>query len=305
MNISKRKGALFVIIGVLVLTAFAGCGTETTVSAGINIREMLCSLAVSEQTLGIAGKYYRLSDVTNGSVDPDLIGTWSTIDGETTYTYTAEGAATVASPAYSGSEVQVTCLTVKDYQIICEEISLSPEFGGTDGGETQLSFFSYCIRNDALYQVPIEEVGDAYASTQSSIIVMYRVDENGSAAGSAAKNPISMASFDGKWTSDKGSVRIKNGVMQCGKDKYSISLNEKAQLIAEKDGLSTTYKTSLCIVKDYSAEDRSQITESIMLNLSYTGTDENDKPNLLPVLDDWHTEHNWDNWYYTVSFALQ
>ena len=38
------------------------------------------------------------------------------------------------------------------------------------------------------------------------------------------------------------------------------------------------------------------------LGLYYTGADENDKPNLLPLLDDWKTDYQWEDWYYSGSF---
>ena len=41
-----------------------------------------------------------------------------------------------------------------------------------------------------------------------------------------------------------------------------------------------------------------------MLGVSYTGADENDKPNLLPVLTDYKTEFEYDSWYYSGSFKL-
>ena len=42
-----------------------------------------------------------------------------------------------------------------------------------------------------------------------------------------------------------------------------------------------------------------------MLGISFTGADENDKPNLLPVLEDYKTEYGYDSWYYSGSFKLQ
>ena len=57
-------------------------------------------------------------------------------------------------------------------------------------------------------------------------------------------------------------------------------------------------------MKDYDYEDRTQFTESTMMGVSYTGADENDKPNLLPVLSDYKTEFGYDSWYYSGSFKL-
>lgn len=49
----------------------------------------------------------------------------------------------------------------------------------------------------------------------------------------------------------------------------------------------------------------SQATATTCFGIYYTGADENDKPNLLPLLSDWKAEFDWDSYYYNASFELE
>ena len=292
---------------ILIVAAFAGCKTIKAGSAGVDVCEKLASLTVTDKALGIDGKYTKLSDISDGSVDPELVGTWTTAAGDMTYDYTANGILKVTSETYGDSEAPFTCLTIGKYKIVCEELALDPEFyDGAEEGDTQLSFTAYSVENDALYQVIVEEVNEDYTSNMSALVTLYRADESGSAAAAIAKNPIDMAALNGTWADDeKGSFTIEDGVLTLGEDSFNISFDEKNALVVEKDGQSTAYHMGVSMMKEYDYEDRTQFTESVSIGLSYTGADENDKPNLLPVLTDYKTEYEYDSWYYSGSFKLQ
>ncbi|MBQ7543009.1 MAG: hypothetical protein IJT44_12035 [Clostridia bacterium] len=308
MKESTVKRIVCMILCAVIAVSLAGCGAKKPASepAGVNLIEKLTSLMVSDKDLGVAGKYTKLSEIEGGSIDADLVGTWITADGETTYTYDADGTSK-ATTAYGDNEAPFTCLTVGDYKIICQEVELSPEFyDGAQPGDTQLTYTAYSVENDALYQVIVEEVNEDYTSNMSALVTLYRADETGSAAASIKKNPIDMAALNGTWADDeKGSFTIEDGVLTLGEDSFNLSFDEKNQLVVEKDGQSTAYHMAVSKMKEYDYEDRTQFTTSTMMGVSYTGADENDKPNLLPVLSDYKTEYGYDSWYYSGSFKLQ
>ena len=306
MTIKALKRVACAIICILVAAGFAGCGAKETGSAAINIAEKLNSLMVSDKTLGIDGKYTKLSDIEGGSVDQDLVGTWLTADGDMCYTITEDGVEKITSDTFGDSEIPFTCVSIGTYKILCEEMELSPEFyDGAKEGDTQISYTAYSVENDAMYRVIVEEVNDDYSSTYSSLVTLYRADESGSAAAAIAKNPIDLQSLNGTWTSEKGSITIKDGTLSLGADSFRISFDEKNDLVVEKDGVSTVYNMGISSMKEYDYEDRTQFTETTAIGLNYTGADENDKPNLLSVLDDYKTEYGYESWYYSGNFQLQ
>lgn len=273
---------------------------------GVNIVEKLTALMVSDKTLGIAGKYSTLADIRDGSVDPDVIGTWTTADGDMTYTYGEDGVVKITSEVYGDSQAPFTCLTIDGYKILCEEVELSPEYyDGAEEGDTQLAYTAYSVENGAMYQVVVEEVNEDYTSSMSALVMMYRADETGSAAAAIADNPINLQALNGTWTSDQGSFTISGGTLTLGGDSFQLSLDEKNDLVVEKDGASTTYNMAVSVMKEYDYEDRTQFTTSTVMGISFTGADENDKPNLLPVLDDYKAAYEYDSWYYSGSFKLQ
>lgn len=302
MGKKQIKRAFCAVLCALIAVSFAACKAKQPGKTGVDVLEKLNALAVSDRELGIAGKYTKLSEITDGSIDKDLVGTWITADGEMTYIYGEDGSLTVKSETYGDSDMPFTCVTVGGYKILCEEIELSPEFyDGAEEGDTQLSYTAYSVENDALYQVIVEEVNEDYTSSMSALVTLYRADETGSAAASVAKNPISLKALEGTWTSDKGSFTIEDGALTIGEDSFSISFDEKNDLVVEKDGLSTAYNMAVSATKEYDYEDRTQFTASTVMGISYKGADENDKPNLISVLD----YYEYDGWYYSGSFKLQ
>ena len=86
--------------------------------------------------------------------------------------------------------------------------------------------------------------------------------------------------------------------MTCDGESGRLSFDEKNQLVVEKDGKSTAYAMNISTKKLYGDEP----AESTVLGLYYTGEDESDLPNLLPILEDWKTDYAWDSWYYRIPF---
>ena len=308
MNTNLWKRAVCVLLCALAAATLAGCGAKKSAgsaSAGVDVREKLTSLTVSDEALGVAGKYAALSEIRDGSVDPDLVGTWTTADGEMTYTFTQDGREIMSSTYIEDAEVPFTCMTAGGHKLLCEELSFSPESDeNVKKAGTKLVYKAYSVENDALYQVTVDETREEKDTVQSSLVMLYRADATGSAAAAIAANLISVDALSGSWTSEKGSLTIRDGKLKCGKDSFSLRFDEQNRLVAEKGGRETAYKIVLSVQKDYAA-DTAQAVESMQMNLTYTGANGLDKPNLQSVLDDWKKEYSWDSWYYTGKFTLQ
>ena len=322
-----KKVITIMLAVALVIACFAGCAASTKKDAAttaasqteaakdgesekakpINLLEKLKALMVTDAKLGLKGKYNSLSEIKDGKIDPDLTGVWAMADGSTTYTYNEDGTAVAESKDYGSSEIKYTCIEINGYKIICEEMKMESE--DTEGKTTEstvIGYTAYTIENDALYTVTVEDTTDTnMTSAQSMLVTLYRADEKGSADAAMAKNPIDIASYNGTWTNEKGTITIADGTLTLGKDSYKLSLDKKNQLVVEKDGVSTAYSSGISIRKNYSSGDKTQATETTAFVLSYTGADEKDKPNLASVLDDYKQEYGYETWYYSGGFDLQ
>ena len=280
------KKVLSIVLCLLMAVSLIGCGM--TLGKEVNLRDKLESLMTSDDALGIKGKYSALADITDGKVDKDLVGTWKTADGETSYTFGEDGTAKATSE-YGDSEVKFTCLTLGEYKVMCEESEMeSSDVDGNTTTSTVVSYSTYDVDNDALYFTNVEDTTDENMdSSQYALMTMYRADESGSIDAAVAKNKIALDSFAGTWASEKGEITIADGTLTVGDDVYDISINDKGKLVVDKDGAFTEYSVNISVRKQYEGDDKTQATETTALGLYFTGADENDKPNLESVLDDW------------------
>lgn len=321
-NLTKRVIAS--LVSVLMLTALVSCGntkTEETSSAAsdakssvdvsvnaVNIREKLSAMIVSDKELDLVGKYNSIADIKDGENDSALIGNWSSSDGSIKCTFDENGVMKMESTMLdSASDVKYTCLTLGDRHIICEDLPVETNDDSDDTAEsTEVSYVSYVVENDALYLLDIESTTDEGTTSYiSSLITLYHADDNGSIDDAIAKNPIDLNSLYGSWTSDNGDVTIDENGLTLDKDTYKLSFDEKNQLVAEKDGNSTVYQMTLGYSKNYKNAEKTEVEdEKYALSLTYTGADENDKPNLVNVMTDWKTEYGWESWYYNTTFFL-
>ncbi|MBR0412757.1 MAG: hypothetical protein IJI47_04240 [Eubacterium sp.] len=297
------KRTVCILLCLLITVSFFGCGKGKE----INLRDKLASLSATDEALGLKGKYEKFADIKDGSVDSDLVGTWVTLDGDMTYVYSEDGTSKVESKLYGNSESKFVCLNINEYKVVCEEVQMqSEDADGKSTESTVISYLTYNVDNDALYITPVEDTTDENInSSNNTLVVLYRADESGNADKSIAKNKIALDSYAGTWTSDKGKITIADGKLTVGKDEYSISIDDKNRLVVEKDGKSTAYTTAVGVMKEYESDDRSKVTETNALSISYTGADKDDKPNLISVLEDWKTEYQWDSYYYSGSFNLE
>ena len=295
------KKVLSIVLCLLMAVSLIGCGM--TLGKEVNLRDKLASLMVTDDALGIKGKYKALADITDGSIDKDLVGTWKTADGETSYTFGEDGTAKATSE-YGDSEVKFTCLTLGEYKVMCEESEMeSTDVDGNTTTSTVVSYSTYDVDNNALYFTNVEDTTDENMdSSQYALMTMYRADESGSIDAAVAKNKIALDSFAGTWASEKGEITIADGTLTVGDDVYDISINDKGKLVVDKDGAFTEYSVNISVRKQYEGDDKTQATETTALGLYFTGADENDKPNLESVLDDWG---EFMPNYYSATFDLQ
>ncbi len=295
-NPSKRRLAALLVLTLALCSA--GCAKKQPV----NLREKLAALAVTDEALGIKGAYGALSDIPDGRPDPDLVGKWITADGSTAYTYAADGTEKIESEDFGTFDARYTCITRGDYRLLCEEATVTgTDADGNTGESAVLSYTAYRVENDALYMVTVEERDERYTSHQAALIMMLRADASGSTEQAMARNPISMDTLNGSWSGDKGDFTVENGTLTFNGAAYALSFNEKNRLVVTRDGQATDYAMNVSVFKTYGDwED-----ETVRLGLYYTGADGNDKPNLLPLLDDWRTDYQWEDWYYSGSFELE
>lgn len=312
--------ALLICIGI-----FAACGNThakpgktddgndaPSPSSAENLREIITSLKATEAELGLENKYKTFDDVTDGKIDPTLIGTWKTADGSAVYTYGEDGILKTKTDFYgtvSENELRYTCLGAKDKNIICLETEYSnyPEDGGEPETELVIAYSTYKISGDVLYEMSVEEADPDSDNYNVSVQQFYKADENGSAEASIRANPVNLESLYGTWKNDEGkSITVGESGLVCDGETYAVSVNDKNDLVVEKDGVKTAYTFSLIYSKYFDGEgDEKHVSEEgYKLALNYTGKDESDKPNLLAVMEDWHTLYEYETWYYTANFDL-
>ena len=315
---NKRWFSLFLTAGLLT-ASLAGCGgqaskpdaessaeteaAEADAASGTDITKILTALKTTEKDLDIEGKYTVLSDIADGQTDPDLVGTWITADGSTSYIYNEDGTASAASEYGESGPIPYTCLSIGDYKVVCEEM---PSYSYTDDGEaeetTALSYSTYLVQNDALYMVSVEAVNEDANSYVASLLQFYKADESGSAEASIAENPVSLAALNGKWVSDKGAFTIEGDSLTIdGADALPVTFNARNELCVGPEDTQNAYNYAIGVMKYY-GEDGAADTESIVLSLSYEGADEADRPNLADLMEDWHADYGYDQYRFAASF---
>jgi hypothetical protein len=295
------KKVLSVVLCVVMATSLFGC--SMSFSKEINLREKLDALMVSDEALGIKGKYNALSDITDGSIDKDLIGVWKSADGTTTYTFSEDGTAKAASE-YGEAEAKFTCLSIGEHMILCEESEMeSTDVDGNTTKSTVVSYSSYEVDGGVLCFTNVEDTTDEFVdSSQYAFMIMFSADENGSTEKAMAKNKVALDSFTGTWTSEKGEFTIADGTLTIGDETFDIYMDDNGKLVADKDGKTSAYSVNISVRKQYDSEDKTKFTQTTAIGLYFTGADENDKPNLEAVLDDWS---DFQPNYFTGTFDLQ
>ena len=311
----QRKLAAIVLSSALML-AMTACGGSSQTSAGgssagtaaeaVNLREKVDALYTTEEDLGLSGKYTSSAEIAEAAIDPELVGTWKTADGSVSYTYREDGTATASTEGYGGSDYTFTCLTSGNYKLIAEDLEMTEITDGVETTVPSVNYVSYQIADGALYFTIVDALDPNMNQSISQVIAAYKADEKGDISASIAKNPISPASYYGEWTygdmEDRKLTIDEKGFTAEGMETLPVSVSESGKLVVGSGDGATEYSAGIAYEKLYDNTNGLQITgENYALALSYTGKDENDRPNLADAMDDWHADYDYEEFYFTLN----
>lgn len=311
----QRKLAAIVLSSALML-AMTACGGSSQTSGGgssagtaaeaVNLREKVDALYTTEEDLGLSGKYTSSAEIAEAAIDPELVGTWKTADGSVSYTYREDGTATASTEGYGGSDYTFTCLTSGNYKLIAEDLEMTEITDGVETTVPSVNYVSYQIADGALYFTIVDALDPNMNQSISQVIVAYKADEKGDISASIAKNPISPASYYGEWTygdmEDRKLTIDEKGFTAEGMETLPVSVSESGKLVVGSGDGATEYSAGIAYEKLYDNTNGLQITgENYALALSYTGKDENDRPNLADAMNDWHADYDYEEFYFTLN----
>ena len=306
MNMKENlKKILAVLLCAALAAALAGCGGEKKAQA-VNLFERLNDLKTTRTALDLPQVNTPIGTFSDGKADPALFGVWKTADGKYTYTYAEDGTATATmADSEQTKAVPFTCLSRQGYNILVEELELMnyDAEGNETPGDKQLQYSTYLIDGDAMYTLSVEDISEDSSSYYGTLQSLFRADEAGSIDSALAAHPVDPASFFGEWEGEKGNIVIDENGLTLDGAVYALSVNDRHQLVAEKDGVSTTYTFGVGYSKTAPDEGEAEWNEKSAFALNYTGADEADKPNLLPCLTDWAAEYGWEAYLYSASFT--
>lgn len=311
----QRKLAAIVLSSALML-AMTACGGSSQTSGGgssagtaaeaVNLREKVDALYTTEEDLGLSGKYTSSAEIAEAAIDSELVGTWKTADGSVSYTYREDGTATASMEGYGGSDYTFTCLTSGNYKLIAEDLEMTEITDGVETTVPSVNYVSYQIADGALYFTIVDALDPNMNQSISQVIAAYKADEKGDISASIAKNPISPASYYGEWTygdmEDRKLTIDEKGFTAEGMETLPVSVSESGKLVVGSGDGATEYSAGIAYEKLYDNTNGLQITgENYALALSYTGKDENDRPNLADAMDDWHADYDYEEFYFTLN----
>lgn len=315
------KQVLLIAFSLMMVFALIGCGgnneaavekNETTEvekdadTQGLNLRDMLMMLYTSENDLELTDKYTSTADIPDANIDPVLIGTWKTADGSMAYTFHDDGTAKASMERYGDNEFTFTCFVCDDYNLIAQDTEMTDYSNDEEKTIPVVSYSSYKVENDVLYFTVVESVSEYMNQSITQIVVLYKADENGDITSAVNKNPVSLASFYGEWTygenEDGKFVIDENGFALDGGKAIPIAYNEFGKLVIGDMNNVTEYSTGLGLERLYDNTNGLELTgENYVLAVSYTGSDEKDRPNLADAMDDWHADYGYDELYFSLN----
>ena len=305
---------------IMAFACLAGCGGsqgEATPEGGegaeggeVNLISELDSLVATDEELGLAGKYENFEDITDGEIDEALVGSWQSASGDMIYEYGEDGTAKANLVQYSiTNEVPYTCVKAGDKNVIIEKVEYM------DGSDTEdqyaLMMTSYKIDGDVLYMTTVEEMADPnITSNYSSLVVLFRMDENGNVP-EGAGSVFTLDALNGEWTTDEGlTITIADGTIAIkgaeglAEDPMPAHFDETGKLVIEANGAETAYNFGIAQAKVYTdGRDSATAEYSYAMSLTYTGADENDVPNIKGAMMDWHSEYDYDDYYYSLNVS--
>ncbi|MBR6223055.1 MAG: hypothetical protein IKQ71_06425 [Lachnospiraceae bacterium] len=316
------KKVLVAIMTLIMMVGLAACGGDNSGGSkddsskkaqAVNLGDMIKGLYANSTDLELEGKYQAVSDISDGSIDKELIGTWKSADGSYLYSFSEDGNSHFEHSEYDvKQDSSFTCITAKDKKVLCVDTTMSQYDENDTVTETKVvSYSTYKVTNDALYMVTVDTYDESMNNTNTTIIMLYKADDAGDISASIANNPIAPESLYGEWTSDEASVTIdangmtvKDAPEAIGSDPLPIVINENGNITVEAQGKSTEYSFAFSLNRTYSSENPGTIEkECYGLNLFYVGKDENDKPSLDGVMLDWNKEYSSEEYRYSMNLS--
>ena len=301
---TKVKRIIPLLLCVAILLSLSACKSakKDIDLGGVDIIEKINTLKTSEESLGLYEKYKTLTEIEGGEIDPELVGKWAMADKSVSFEFTEDGKQKAVSDDYGEHELTYTCIKIDGFNIICTETTITRV--DTDGNETKspiVTYTAYLVENDALYMASVESPPNEYVtSSQFMLISMYRYDDKEKFDSIVKENHYSIKTLNGKWSTDKGSTVIKDGVLTLDDNDYYVYFDNNNDLVCEGKDSTTTYSFAVTILKNYDIDDKSKFEEKLVFAINYTGKDKNDTPNLLPLLDDWKKDFDYETYYYTA-----
>ena len=301
-----------ILAAVCAAALLAGCsskgsGSETVTpdtpadTEGVDLKDMLSVMSKTERELGLEGKYEAVADIQDGTIDPELAGTWTSKKNGVTYHYQEDGQSWAESEYGNSDPLPYTCITVEGYKVVAEEMKgTSYKEDGTTEEYLAITYTVYTVKDGILYIVPVDSV-DEYTTFSVNQVIAFTKE------GSDVKENVSLKTVYGTWETDEGGTIVideKGLSVTEGSDElsgpYPVSVNEEGELVIDVNGTKTAYGFAIAMTREY--ENGEQVGEpGYALSLSYTGKDENDRPNLADIMTDWHAEYDYEQFLFNLS----
>ena len=227
-------------------------------------------------------------------------------DGLASYEFLEDGSQNIET-AYGDNSTIFTCLTIDDYNVLCTKTTLTKEDENGESTEVEtVAYTTYKVIGDTVYMTSVEDTTEEYINSSQVVLqILYKGDENGNFEEALKESGVAVESFAGSWEAEEGNIEIKDNTLIAGSDTFDLSFDDKQQLVATKDGESTTYSINLSIKREYDTDDRTKYTDNYSLGIYYEGKDENDVPNLVDVMQDWHKEFDSEQFYYSGNYTMK
>ena len=311
----KTKLMAVLCASIMAMTMMTGCGAGNSSGGSVakqDKKELLKSMMTSEEELGIAGKYNTVADIPDGKIDPDLVGVWKTANLSYTYHYNEDGTTSFESTEYGNSDpVPYTCFTIGDHQIVCEETTMVDYSDDAEEETTVMSYETYKVDGDVMYQVVVDSVQEDTTFVSTSLITLYKADESGDISKALSDNPENLEYLYGEWNYEGGTITIDDkgmtvtgGPDELGLAPLPVSITEDGTLEIEAKETATKYRFSLTINTGFKDDTKKEIEkQEYGLNLYYKGEDQDDRPNLADIMEDWNKEYGYEEYLYNLSLT--
>ena len=311
----KNKIIAILCVSIMAMTMLAGCGASKepgSSEAPQDKKELLKSMMTSEEELGIASKYNKVADITDGTVDPELVGVWKTADQSFTYHYNEDGTAYFESTDFGNSDpAPYTCLTVGDHQIVCQETTMVDYSDDAEKETAVMSYNTYKVDGDVMYQVVVDDVYPGVTYVTTALLTYYRADESGDIAKALSDNPEDPEYIYGEWNYEGGTITIDDkgmtvtgGPDELGLAPLPISITEDGGLEVEANETTTKYRFNLTLNTEFKDDTKKEIEkQEYGLNLFYTGADKDDRPNLADIMEDWNKDYGYEEYLYNLTLT--